>query len=218
MSFNLVSVAQNLVTDTWVKATWEEYLALANNPDYANARFYYDLGYMRIETMPLGAIHGEDNAILSKVVSLYATLKNIWIKELANTSFRKANIVEFQPDLAFYIGSDFQFPPRNNSPIDLNEFAPPNLIVEIASTSLNDDLGRKRLLYERLGVQKYWVADASTDDVIAFEIFQRRSGEIQESLVLPGLAIAVVEEALQRSQTQDDGEINRWLIQTFSQS
>jgi len=35
---------------------------------------------------------------------------------------------------------------------------------------------------------------------------------------LPGLAIALVEEALQRSQTEDDGEINRWLIQVFSQS
>ncbi len=28
--------------------------------------------------------------------------------------------------------------------------------------------------------------------------------------------IALVEEALKRSQTEDDGEINRWLLQTFS--
>ncbi|MFB2924181.1 MULTISPECIES: Uma2 family endonuclease [Aerosakkonema] len=218
MSSSLAAVAENLVTDTWVKASWEEFLKLAENPDYVNARFYYHQAYMRIETMSLGASHGQDNAILSKVVSLFATIKNIRIKELANTSFRKAGIAECQPDLAFYIGADFQFPPRNNSPIDLNELAPPNLVVEIASTTLSDDLGRKRLLYERLGVQEYWVVDVSVDDVIAFEISQRRSGEIEESRVLPGLAIALVEEALQRSQTQDDGEINRWLIQTFSQS
>ena len=37
---------------------------------------------------------------------------------------------------------------------------------------------------------------------IAFSIADGRSGEIQESQVLPGLSIALVEEALQRSQTQ----------------
>jgi hypothetical protein len=51
---------------------------------------------------------------------------------------------------------------------------------------------------------------------IAFSIADGRSGEIQESQVLPRLSIALVEEALQRSQTQDDGEINRWLLQSFS--
>jgi hypothetical protein len=29
-------------TDTWVKATWEEFLALAENPQYAEGKFYYD--------------------------------------------------------------------------------------------------------------------------------------------------------------------------------
>ena len=213
-----LSLPENLVTDTWVKASWQEFMALAEKPEYADARFYYDDGYMRVETMALGPTHGQDNAILSKVVSLYATMKNIRIKELANTSFRKTGIAECQPDLAFYIGADFQFLPRNNSPIDLDDFDAPTLVIEIASTSLNDDLGRKRLLYERLGVKEYWVVDASDDDVIGFEISERRSGEIQDSRVLPGLSIAMVEEALERSKTQDDGEINRWLIQTFSQS
>jgi hypothetical protein len=52
--------------------------------------------------------------------------------------------------------------------------------------------------------------------VIAFSIADGWSGEIHESQVLPGLSIALVEEALQRSQTQDDGDINRWLLQSFS--
>jgi hypothetical protein len=29
---------------------------------------------------------------------------------------------------------------------------PPHLVIEVATTTLSDDLGRKRLLYERLGV------------------------------------------------------------------
>lgn len=215
---NVTPTLQNLVTDTWVKAAWEEFVVLADDPKYEKFSFYYDQGYMRIEPMSVGSSHSQDNAIISKVVSLYATVKNIRVKELINCSFRKAEIGEFQPDLAFYIGSDFRFPPRTNSPIDLNEFDPPTLVVETAASSLSDDLGMKRLIYEESGVREYWVEDVKQGRVIAFEILAGRSGRVRESQVLPGLAIAIVEEALKRSQTEDDGEVNRWLLQVFSQS
>jgi Uma2 family endonuclease len=207
---------QNLTTDTWVKASWEDFLTLADDSTYANGRFYYHQGYLRIEMSPLGPRHGRQNSIISNVVTLFATLKNIRIVEFTNTSFRKAGLDEFQPDLAFYLGSGLRVPPETNSPVDLNEYDPPTLVVEIGASSLSDDLGWKRLLYERAGVQEYWVNDANARRAIAFAIAEGRSGEIQESQVLPGLAIAMLEEALQRSQTQDDGEINRWLLQSFS--
>jgi hypothetical protein len=56
----------------------------------------------------------------------------------------------------------------------------------------------------------------SSSWAIAFAIAEGRSGEIQESQVLPGLAIALVEEPLQRSQTEDGGEIKCWLLHAFS--
>ena len=207
---------QDLATDTWVKASWEEFLELADDSTYANGRFYYYQDYLRIEMSPLGPRHGRQNSIISNVVTLFATLKNIRIVEFTNTSFRKTGLYEFQPDVAFYLGSDLRVPPETNSPVDLNEYDPPTLVVEIGASSLSDDLGWKRLLYERAGVREYWVNDANARRAIAFAIAERRSGEIQESQVLPGLSVAIVEEALQRSQTQDDGEINRWLLQTFS--
>lgn len=211
------SPTQNLVADTWVKATWEEFMALADNPAYEKAKFYYEQGYLRIEMPPVGSSHSQDNSIAHSVVSLYATVKNIRIKSLVNCSFRRTGIREFQPDLAYYIGAEFRFPPRSNSPINLEEFPPPTLVIELGATSFNDDIGHKRLIYERAGVREYWVVDVNAGDAIAFEILQGRSGEIRESRVLPGLAIAIVEETLQRSLTQDDGEINRWLLQSFTQ-
>jgi len=210
------SPTQNFVADTWVKATWEEFIALADNPESEKANFYYERGYMRIEMPPIGSSHSQDNSIAHNVVSLYATIKNIRIKTLMNCSFRRAGIREFQPDLAFYVGAEFRFPPRANSPINLEEFPPPTLVIELGATSFNDDIGLKRLIYERAGVREYWVVDVNAGDVIAFEITQASSGEIQESRVLPGLAIAII-EALQSSLTQDDGEINRWLLQSFTQ-
>jgi hypothetical protein len=65
-------------------------------------------------------------------------------------------------------------------------------------------------------VQEYWVVDVAGGEVIAFAVADGGSRQIRESLVLPGLAIALVEEALKRSQTEEDGEINRWLLQVFN--
>lgn len=208
---------QKVVTDRWFDATWETFLVLADQPEYEKARFYYDNGRMRIETMPVGSGHGQDNTILSQVVSLYGTLKNIRIKGFTNSSFRKKGVRECQPDIAFYVGADFQIPPKSSQPVDVEQFGAPSLVIEVAATTLNDDLGHKRLLYERLGVQEYWVVDVGAGQVIAFAVMDGGSKQIQESRVLPGLPLAIVEEALNRSQSEEDGVVNRWLLQVFSE-
>lgn len=41
------------------------------------------------------------------------------------------------------------------------------------------------------------------------------SYQIRNSIVLPELSISLVEEALKRSQNEDDGGVTRWLINTF---
>jgi Uma2 family endonuclease len=206
---------QSIKTDTWVPAQWDEYVAICEKPEYEKARCYYDNGWMRLEMAALGPWHGRENAIVSKVVSLFATLIVIRVVELINTSFRKAGEREGQPDIAFYLGDNFTLPPQNNQPVDVNTYGAPQLVIEIASTTLGDDLGRKRLLYERLGVREYWVVNVASSKVIAFAVENGGSGEIRESQVLPGLALTVVEEAMERSSTEDDGAIARWLIQTF---
>jgi len=99
--------------------------------------------------------------------------------------------------------------------VDIDIYGAPTLAIEISSTTLNDDLGQKRLLYERLGVREYWVVDGQNAIVIAFAVAEGGSRQIQVSQVLPELAINTIEEALRQSQTADDTEINRWLIQQF---
>ncbi|MBA3924550.1 MAG: Uma2 family endonuclease [Nostocaceae cyanobacterium] len=109
--------SQNLTTDTWVPATWEEFVAMCNQleafierPELEKAQCYYDYGWMRIETISTGA-------------------------------------------------------------------------------------GQKRLLYERLGVQEYWVVDVQSAVMIAFAICGGGSRQIQVSQVLPGLTMSTIEEA-----------------------
>lgn len=213
---NILPTPQHLITDTWVLATWEEFLVLSEGLELEQVRCYYDAPWMRIEAMPIGFAHGRDNSLLASVVSLYGTLKNLPFLSITNGSFRAAGERECQPDLAFYVGSALPNIPRSNHPVDVNLYGPPTLAIEVSSTTLSDDLGQKRLLYERLGVAEYWVVNVEAATVIAFEIAGRGSRQIQISVVLPNLPISVIEEALQRSQTEDDGAVNRWLLQQFS--
>jgi len=213
---NVSPASRNLATDTWVTATWDEFLAIAHLPQFKHARCYYDAGWMRIETRPIGSGHGQDNSILAAVVSLYGTLRDVAYVSFINSSFRKTGERECQPDLAYYIGTtEVQRPTKNSQPVDVDTWGPPTLAIEIASTTLNDDLGQKRLLYERLGVAEYWVVSVETATVIAFKVADRGSFQIDTSEVLPRLAIATIEEALRRSQTEDDGAVNRWLLKQF---
>ena len=181
---------------------------------------------MKIEMNPLGANHGRYNSIVARVISLFATLNNISVVEFTNTSYRKTGFQECQPDSSFYLGNITNFHSRSNSPIDLDIYNPPTLVIEISSTTLSDDLGQKRLLYERLGVGEYWVINADTSQaiaaklrhfVIALGMADGGSKEIRVSQVLPNLEISVVEEALNLSLNNENGYINRWLIKLFSE-
>ena len=89
------------------------------------------------------------------------------------------------------------------------------LVVKIASITLSDDLGPKRLLHERLGVQEYGVVNIAMSEIVAFAMENGGSREIRDSQVLTGLALTTVEEAMQRSQTEDDGALTLWLIQSY---
>lgn len=49
---------KNFATDTWWgKASWEEFIELAENPAYTDGRFYYHQGLIRIEMSPLQRDH-----------------------------------------------------------------------------------------------------------------------------------------------------------------
>lgn len=212
------SSSNPITFNQWQPGTWADFLAIAQqtatsySPQFQS---YYQDGWMRFEMTPIGPEHGNQHVIPLNVANLYAGFQSLPIRGYINTSFRKEGIRACQPDLAFYIDRPLSDLPTGNSPIDLNQFAPPSLVVEIGSSSFADDLGTKRLLYERLGVAEYWVLNVATRSIIAFAIADGGSREIPTSQVLPGLSLAIVGEALERLDREDDGQITRWLINQF---
>jgi Uma2 family endonuclease len=204
-----------LPTDAWVTASWHEFMEVAARPALAKAKGYYYSGKMLIETMGTGYDHSCDNGIIYFAVNLYCMVKGIPANGLIGCSFRKAGWWECQPDIAYYIGDRAQSIPRGTKIVDLNQYSPPDLAIEVSDTTLSDDLGNKRLLYEEVSVREYWVIDVASATVKAFAISGGGSHRLSESLVFPGLKISLLGTALQRSRETVQSEVGTWLMQEF---
>jgi Uma2 family endonuclease len=204
-----------LPTDTWVNATWEEYLQAISNPIYEKAKGYYYNGRMRLEMSALGNPHSRDHFIVIAAIALFASTRNIDLDGHDNCTYRKTGFEEAQPDVSFYLGANAETVPWDATIIDLDTYPPPDLVIEVAYSSLADDKGEKRLLYESLGVREYWIIDVQNVQVLAFEIQNRGSRRIDQSQVLPGLDIALLEEAFRRSRQMNHGKVTAWLLSQF---
>ncbi|NEO57279.1 MAG: Uma2 family endonuclease [Okeania sp. SIO3B5] len=190
------TIKTNLPTNIWAIATWDEFLEMANSPAYQKAKCYYHNKQIRIETMPIGPDHSRNNAIILFAINLFCTIKGLAFNSLDNCSYRMTGIRECQPDISYYIGERAGLAPKGTAITNLDTTPPPDLVIEIADSTLADDIGQKRLLYEEMQVAEYWVVDVQKAQIIAFAIIGNNgSRRIRKSAVLPELSIDILETA-----------------------
>lgn len=127
-----------LPTDTWVNATWDEYIRAISAPSYENARGYYDNGRMRLEISALGNPHSRDHLIVIHAVCLFAGHNQVDFDGHDNCTYRKTDCAEAQPDVSFYLGANAETVPWEVTIIDLDTYPPPDLVIEVAYSSLAD--------------------------------------------------------------------------------
>jgi Uma2 family endonuclease len=208
--------AIKLPTDTWAIATWDEFIQTVEDPAYHKAKGYYYKGRMRVEAMSVGPDHAKDNGVIATAVTLFAALKRIPLNCLDNCSYRKTGVRECQPDISYYVGARAQFAPTGTAIANLDLIQPPDLAIEISDSTISDDKGEKRLLYEDIHVSEYWVVDVQRIEILAFEIIASGgSRRITSSQVLAGLEISLLEEALRLSRQTDHAQAIAWLITQF---
>lgn len=70
-------------------------------------------------------------------------------------------------------------------------------------------------MYEELGVSEYWVVDVGNAKMITFRIIKGGSQRIYCSQILPGLEIALLNEALRRSRESNQSQVGQWLMEQF---
>ncbi len=73
----------------------------------------------------------------------------------------------------------------------------------------------KRVLYEEVGIAEYWIVKVETGEVLVYQMSDRGSQRIDTSLIFPGLEIATLDQALQRSRSQDQSQVGAWLMAQF---
>lgn len=206
-----------IITDTWIETSWEEFIQATENSDYEKGKFYYYKGKLRIEMPPFGNDHSRDHSIINTAINLYVAVNNINLNANDNCSYRKKGYQEAQPDLSYYIGDNVNAIPYGTNIIKLDDFPPPTLIIEIANTSLLDDQGAKRLLYEELGITEYWIVNVKTAEIIAFKMENQGSYRIRKSLVLPNLQLSILETALKMTRHTNHSKVTAWLLEQFNQ-
>jgi Uma2 family endonuclease len=210
---NLSSDRAEETVQTWQAGSWETFLALSQQPTYQKAKAYYFRGAYQF-VMGVGANHAAINLIISLLVELYCIVRGIPFRGLTNASYRKAGLRECQPDSSFYLGDSVNASPTGREIANLDNYSPPDLVIEIADSSLADDLGMKRLLYEEMQVREYWVVDVSSLEILAFAIEQNMgSRRVRQSEVLQGLAMDAIAEALHKSQELDHAKLGQWWME-----
>ena len=199
-----------------MSASWEEFIRLADDPNSDKLKSYYNNGKMRFEPMSTGSDHSNDHALILFALTYFGATRTIPMTAKDACSYRRTGSDEFQPDASYYIGETADAIPWGTRVIDLDQYPLPTLAIEISDTSLADDLGSKRLQYEELGIPEYWIVNVRDMEIIAFSISADGSTRrIRESQVLPGLNLAVLEEALQRSRQENQSATTAWLMQQF---
>ncbi|AFZ43883.1 protein of unknown function DUF820 [Halothece sp. PCC 7418] len=202
-------------TDTWIVGTWEEYLQVLDRLREQKTKSYYYCNHIRLEMSPVSNEHASDHSIILYAVNLFATLKNIELNGYDNCSYRKPGVREAQPDVSFYIGKTAKTIPWGIGIVDLDQYPPPTLVIEVAKTSLFDDQGNKRSLYEALGVDEYWIIDVEQGKILAFAMNPEGSFRISQSQSLSGLDISLLETALQRTRQMSHSKVGAWLLTQF---
>ncbi len=207
------------ILDTWQPASWDDFIAIADRPDSAKLKGYYYKGNMRFEPMSTGSDHSNDHVLILFALSFFAAYQGIPMTNKDACSYRKPRFNEFQPDISCYIGEMAEVIPWGTRVIDLEQYPVPNLVIEISDTSLRDDLGAKRLQYEDLGIVEYWIVNVQTREILGFSIAPDSSiRRVRESVVLPGLKLEILEQALQRSLQENQSATTAWLMQQFQQN
>ena len=166
----MITVKEPILLNSWVSMSWSQYLRYSEQPQFEKAKAYYDKERGRFEMLPVGFGHGKNHVVVAYAINLFCAIRAIPLCIVDTTTLRKAGIDDSQPDLSIWTGLKARSIPDDTGIVDLNRYPTSDMVVEISNTSLLDDLGTKRSLYEDLGICEYWVVDIKKEGCGSFEM------------------------------------------------
>ncbi|MFS8913099.1 Uma2 family endonuclease [Synechococcus sp. B60.2] len=197
-------------------ATWQDYLTIGNHPtlDWQKISFYQ--GWLWVNMGKEGPEHASVSDFITIIFGFWAFLHpDVPLQSYGRCLIEYPETHACAPDLVLYKGENIpRYQAGEPRRIDLRFQRPPDLVGEIADTTLALDLDEQKQLYASLGIPEYWVIDVKGRRVFAFALAEDgRYRAIAQSQVLAGLPIALLEQALERLASQTNTAAANWLLQ-----
>ena len=203
----------------WIPATWEDYLVYRDDPNPERVQLFFNGNYLFVDMGKEGINH-------ARICDLFTLLFGFWFSyfteltadSLGRCLLEKPNTRAASPDLVLYIGEGVpQWQEGEPRRINLNQWRVPDLVGEVGDTTLATDLDEKKKLYADLGIPEYWAIDVKGKRVFAFRLQASGSYEqVQDSLALEGLPIALLEETLLRLNEGTNISAANWFSQAIA--
>lgn len=220
---NLTITASSPILDAslpkWQQATWKDYLACCDDPALEQTRLFFNRGYLLIDMGNEGINHARFNNLFTMLFAFWFALKPEKIfDDLGGCTIEKPKRQAASPDKVLYIGEGSprwqEGEPRR---INLNQWRVPDLVGEVADTTLGTDLDEKKKLYAALEIPEYWVVDIRGERVLAFRLQDDgRYEQIEYSVALEGLPISLVEQTLAQLNQGTNGSAALWFAQQIA--
>ncbi|WP_264308899.1 Uma2 family endonuclease [[Leptolyngbya] sp. PCC 7376] len=172
-----------------------------------NKRLTYDNKWLEI--MTLLPEHEANKRLLGQIVEATTEELGLEIYSLGSTTWGREDLQGgFEPDECYYITSEAQV--RGKTHIDLMRDPPPDLAIEIDTTSSSLD---RLAIYASLGITEVWRFDGKR---LTIYVLENEGYQIQtQSKVLPILNRSKLLELLGRRNQQGENslirELRNWL-------
>jgi Uma2 family endonuclease len=203
----------------WQQATWQDYLTLRDAPTRERLKLAFNQGWLWTAMGGEGINHAGVSDLFTSLLFLWAIQHpDQLFTSLGRCLLEKPETQACAPELVLYVGADYpQWQPGEPRRIDLSRSRVPNLVGEISDTTLANDLDEQKHLYAALGIPEYWVVDIRGQRVFAFQLQEKGDYQICEnSQVLAGLSIALLEGALQRLSAGTNTSAAAWFAQQIA--
>ena len=198
----------------WQKATWDDYVAYRDNPNLDEVRLFFNKENLFLDMGNEGINHSRFNDLLTMIFCLwFARQPDIIFDSLSGCLIEKSNQRAASPDKILYVGDRFPMEEKSYG-INLDKWRVPDLVGEVADTTLATDLDEKKALYAELKIPEYWVIDIKGKRAIAFRLQEDgKYQECEESVALSGLPISLLGETLERLEAGNNGSAAFWFSQ-----
>lgn len=200
-------------------ATWQDYVAIRDSEELDWRKIAFHQGWLWVDMGTEGPNHASFSDLMTMIFGFWAFLHpEVVLQSYGRCLMDKPETHACAPDLVLYKGENIpRWQPGEPRRIDLTRHRVPDLVGEIADTTLSLDLDEQKQLYASLRIAEYWVIDVKGTRLFAFGLTATgQYEEIAVSQVLAGLSIALVEQTLERLSHETNTAAANWLMQQLS--